>query len=156
MREDLRRSDRRPSSRLDVNALEQRVVDLTNRQRANRRLRPVAADDALSDAARRHSEDMLRRRFFAHINPDGQTPTDRIAAAVRRRIGASAENIWMRSGGVAETALSMVIEEAFAQMMESPVHRNNILNARYTHIGVGVAVAASQLRMTQLFARFER
>ena len=136
--------------------LEQRFFDLTNLQRTRRRLRPLAADAALSDAARRHSEDMLRRRFFAHINPDRQTPADRIAAAVRRPVGASAENIWMRSGPVPSTILSRVVEEAFAQLMASPSHQRNITNARYTHLGVGVAITASELRVTQLFARFER
>ena len=142
-------------TRTDVNALEQRCFDLTNRQRTRRRLRPLAADAALSDAARRHSEDMLRRRFFAHTNPDRQSPGDRIAAAIRRPVRASAENLWMRSGSVPSTILFVTIEEAVAQLMTSPAHRHNIMNAVYTHLGIGVAVTASELRVTQLFARFE-
>jgi uncharacterized protein YkwD len=139
-----------------MNALEQRVFDLTNRQRTRGRLNPLAADTALSDVARRHSEDMLRRRFFAHTNPDRQTPADRIAAAIRRRARASGENIWMRSGPMPSTNLSRVVDEAFAQLMASRMHRNNIMNARFTHLGVGVAGSASELRLTQLFARFEK
>ena len=138
-----------------MNALEQRCFDLTNLQRTRRRLRALAADAALSDAGRRHSEDMLRRRFFAHLNPDGQTPADRIAAAVRRPAWASAENLWMRSGPLPSTTLLAVIEQAVAQWMTSPAHRHNIMNAVYTHLGIGVAVTASELRVTQLFARFE-
>jgi uncharacterized protein YkwD len=43
----------------DVNALEERFFGLTHWQRARRWLRPLAEDAALSDAARRHSQDML-------------------------------------------------------------------------------------------------
>ena len=138
-----------------VNALEQRCFDLTNRQRTRRGLRPLAEDVALSGAARRHSEDMLRRRFFAHINPDRQSPGDRIAAAVGRPVGTNGENLWMRSGSLPTTTLFVAIEEAVAQLMGSPVHRRNIMNAVYTHLGIGVAVTASELRVTQLFARFD-
>ena len=109
----------------------------------------------MSGAARRHSEDMLRRRFFAHINPDRQSPGDRIAAAVGRPVGTNGENLWMRSGSLPTTTLFVAIEEAVAQLMGSPVHRRNIMNAVYTHLGIGVAVTASELRVTQLFARFE-
>jgi uncharacterized protein YkwD len=108
-----------------MNTLEQRFFDLTNAQRARGRLSALAADAALSDLARDHSEDMLRRRFFSHTNPDRQTPADRIAAAVRRPARASAENIWMRSGPVPSTTVSMVVEEAIAQLMASPPHRDD-------------------------------
>jgi uncharacterized protein YkwD len=138
-----------------MNPLERRFFDLTNLQRTRRRLSPLAACAALSDAARRHSEDMLRRRFFAHINPDKRTPADRIAAAVRRPVEDSAENIWMRSGPVSSTTLPRVLEEAFAGLMGSPTHRSNMMNAGYTHLGVGVAATASDVRVTQLFARLE-
>jgi len=138
-----------------MNAIEQRFFDLTNLQRSRSRVTPLAADSVLADIARLHSEDMLRRRFFSHVNPDRQTPADRVAAVVGRRARASAENIWMRSGAVPPTGLSRLVDDAFAQLMASPAHRSNILNARLTHLGVGVASTASELRITQLFARFE-
>jgi len=137
-----------------VNDLEQRLFELTNTQRLFRRVRPLVEVNELSQAARRHSEDMLRRRFFAHVNPDRQTAADRITAAVNREASASAENLWMRTGAVASA--EKIVEEAVAQLMNSRPHRTNILNSRYTHVGVGVAVTRSEVRVTQLFARFER
>jgi uncharacterized protein YkwD len=137
-----------------VNDLEQRLFELTNRQRLFRRVRPLAEVSELSQAARRHSEDMLRRRFFAHTNPDRKTAADRIKAALKRDASASAENLWMRTGAV--TSAEKIVEEAVAQLMDSRPHRSNILNDRYTHLGVGVAVTRSEVRVTQLFARFER
>lgn len=130
------------------------MFDLTNTQRLFRRMRPLVEVTELSQAARRHSEDMLRRRFFSHTNPDRKTPADRIKAAINRDVSASAENLWMRTGAV--TSAEKIVEEAVARLMDSRPHRSNILNARYTHCGVGVAVTRSEVRVTQLFARFER
>lgn len=137
-----------------MNDLEQRLFELTNTQRLFQRVRPLIELNALSQAARRHSEDMLRRRFFAHINPDRKSAADRIKAALDREVSMSAENLWMRTGAVASA--EKIVEEAVAQLMNSRPHRSNILESRYTHVGVGVAVTRSEVRVTQLFARFER
>ena len=130
------------------------MFELTNTQRLFRRVRPLVEVSELSQAARRHSEVMLQHRFFAHINPDRKTAADRVKAALNREMSASAENLWMRSGAV--TSAEKIVEEAVAQLMDSRPHRSNILNSRYTHLGVGVAVTRSEVRVTQLFARFER
>lgn len=135
---------------------EQRLFDLTNEQRRRGRLPPLVEAEALSIAARRHSEDMLRRRFFSHVNPDRQTPGDRITAVLRWTAPATAENLWMRSGRLSAASLPAVAEEVIAQLMASRDHRANIVNRRYTHLGVGVAMTATEIRVTQLFARFGR
>jgi hypothetical protein len=54
---------------------------LVNRERADRGLPRLVVQPELQRAAQRQSEDMGARRFFAHVNPDGLTPTDRIRAA---------------------------------------------------------------------------
>lgn len=133
--------------------IEQRFFDLTNVQRRRNRLRPLVEAPTLTIAANRHSVDMLRRRFFGHVNPDRKTHADRIDAVLKWKSGETAENIWMRSGPV--TAAN-VAEEGIAQLMASPTHRANILSRRYTHMGMGVALTRSEVRVTQLFARFER
>ena len=133
--------------------IEQRFFDLTNVQRRRNRLRPLVEAPTLTIAANRHSVDMLRRRFFGHVNPDRKTHADRIDAVLKWKSGETAENIWMRSGPV--TAAN-VAEEGIAQLMASPDHRANILSRRFTHMGMGVALTRSEVRVTQLFARFER
>ncbi len=137
-----------------MDELEQRLLELTNAQRLFRKVRPLIEVNELSRAARRHSEDMLRRRFFSHTNPDRKTPADRIKAALNHAVPASAENLWMRTGTF--TSAEKIIEEAVARLMDSRPHRTNILNDRYTHVGVGVAVTRTEVRVTQLFARLER
>jgi uncharacterized protein YkwD len=61
-----------------VQNLEQRLADLSNRQRTALALRPLTSDSGLSAAARNHSEDMLRRGFFDHVNLNQETPADRV------------------------------------------------------------------------------
>jgi uncharacterized protein YkwD len=70
---------------------------------------------------------MISRGFFAHNNPEGQTPFDRM-----RQAGISykyaGENLAINSSvAAAETAF-----------MNSSGHRANILSPNYTEIGIGV------------------
>lgn len=135
--------------------IEQRLFDLMNVQRYRGRLRPLVEAPALSLAAKRHSEDMLRRRFFNHVNPDRKTHVDRLDAILKWKSGDTAENLWMRSGAVTAATVPKIVDDAVAQLMASKHHRANIMNRRYTHMGIGVAMTASEVRVTQLFARFD-
>lgn len=77
--------------------------------------------------AQAHSDGMVERNFFGHVNPDGQTPFDRIrAAAIPYR--RAAENV---AWGF-ETA-----QHVFDAWVASDLHRANIRNCNYTHHGVG-------------------
>lgn len=136
--------------------VERRFFDLTNEQRRRGRIDPLVEAETLTLAAQRHSQDMLRRRFFAHRNPDGLGPADRINAVLRWTAGETAENLWMRSGPVTAASLAAIANEAIARLMASREHRANIMNRRYTHLGVGIAMTATEIRVTQLFARFGR
>ena len=138
-----------------MTGIERRLFDLTNVERHRGRQRPLVEAATLSLAARRHSEDMLRRRFFSHVNPDRKTHVDRIDAILKWKSGETAENLWMRSGPVTKATIAKIVDDAIAQLMASKHHRANIMNGRYTHMGIGVAMTASEVRVTQLFARFE-
>ena len=139
-----------------MTGIEQRFFDLSNVQRHRSRLRPLVEAPTLTIAAKRHSEDMLRRRFFGHVNPDRKTHADRIDAVLKWESGETAENLWMRSGPVTAANVARIVDEGIAQLMASRHHRANILSRRYTHLGIGVALTTSEVRVTQLFARFER
>ena len=54
---------------------------LVNAERTSRGLRALRRDAQLAQAARRHSADMVRRDFFAHVSPSGETLKDRVRAA---------------------------------------------------------------------------
>src|SRR6476646_6411387 len=67
--------------RVEPRSLEIRVSELINAERMKKKLKPLKIDAKLSEIARRHSEDMARRGFFDHVNPDGHGPTERGLAA---------------------------------------------------------------------------
>lgn len=137
-----------------LDEVERLILELVNenRRREGRgALKDLVRDEALDAIARKHSDDMLARHFFDHVNPDGLAAADRIALDHRQLVGLTGENIWMASGyspaGARQTA-ELIVKE----WMESPGHRENILRPGYTHLGVGVSVRGGELRATQNFA----
>lgn len=80
----------------------------------------------LAEAAERHSVDMAARRFFDHVNPDGQRVSQRVSAQGYkwRTVG---ENL---AGG--DTSVADVI----AGWLGSPEHCQNMMNPAYAEVGV--------------------
>lgn len=130
--------------------MEARAFELTNALRARSGLPPLARDAALEAAARAYSQDMLQRGFFAHVDPDGRGPGDRVARITGLPTAAVGENIWTWSGS-SRPPLQRLAEQAIAAWAASPPHRENILRRGYTRLGVGAASAAGEVRLTQLF-----
>lgn len=131
----------------EVLALEDQAFDLVNDERAAMSLAPLQHDDALRAVARAHSEDMVARAFFSHVNPDGDDPFDRMSAA-GITFSAAAENIaW--NLGYADPAGTAVVG-----WMNSAGHRANILNGNYLLTGMGVAIDGNGgVYFTQVFTR---
>jgi uncharacterized protein YkwD len=118
------------------------VVTATNAERARHRLGLLTLDSGLARAAQQHSEDMVRRAFFAHENPDGAQVWDR-ALAAGYRYRKVAENI---------AAGQRTAKEVVRGWMDSPGHRANILDGELTQIGVGRAEGGSYgVYWTQVF-----
>jgi len=112
---------------------------LLNRVRARRGLPPLRLNAKLSRAARRHSRDMVRHRYFAHDSRNGHSAFDRMRATHYVPRNASwwlGENIGWGSGTLAEP-IAMV-----RAWMHSPPHRENILSRHFRDIGIGIAVGA--------------
>jgi len=115
------------------------LVELVNRYRRTHGLGELEWDPRLARVAQAHSEDMARRSFFSHRNPDGLTPFDRLRAA-DVHYQAAAENIAEGQ----ETA-----EEVFGGWIGSPGHRRNLENPAFTRHGIGLV----QRRWTHILIR---
>ncbi len=103
------------------------LVDLINAERIRQGRSPLEIDGLIMDVAEAHSQDMINRNFFDHTNPDGLTPGDRLS---------NAGYTWSWSGeniGAGYTTPQAM----FNAWMNSSGHRNNILSANYTKIGIG-------------------
>lgn len=94
---------------------------------------------------------MVRRDFFHHENPDGETPHERVARLHRRLIGGVGENLYGQEG------IGKQGKDLAAQMiekwMESPTHRENIIRPGFTHLGVCVLREQNSVLATQLFGK---
>ncbi len=105
----------------------QRVVDLTNQERARQGLAPLTLDAALCSSAQAHSEDMATHNFFDHTGSDGSDVGQRIARAGYGALYAYGENI---------AAGQTSPEEVVDAWMNSESHRSNIVSPYYHDIGV--------------------
>ncbi len=134
------------------------LVAAINRERTLRGLEPLAVDPLLSGAACAHSREMCRLSYFNHCSPTpGEaTPIDRYLDALHsggEPQPASAlvgENIFFAS----ETNDVYNAEYAHKSLMASPGHRKNILEPRFTKVGVGVyRDPEGQFWVTEMFLR---
>jgi len=116
-----------PSKAPDTqSSAEGQVLSLVNQERAQAGCSPVTADKELGGLAQQFSDDMARRGFFDHTDPDGDTPWDRARDAGIDDLGG--ENI-ARGQATAQAVMD--------SWMKSPGHRANILNCEYKTLGVG-------------------
>jgi len=116
----------------DASVTERLIFEFTNAFRGVYGLPALKWNDRLAAAARSHSEDMKKRNYVSHENPDGLKPGDRITAAGYewRSYG---ENIFMATLGV---------EAAYAvdKWVNSSGHRINLLTTACDELGVGVSI----------------
>lgn len=131
-------------------ALEEAIFQSTNAERRRHGLSTLRPEAQLANVARRHSQDMARRGYFSHVNPDGLGHGDRVAREHRRLVGNLRENLWSGEGYRTESAaeLAEIIVEGW---MNSPGHRANILEPSVERLGVGVRRVGGSIMATQLF-----
>ncbi|MEY8348367.1 CAP domain-containing protein [Bacillus cereus] len=114
-------------SKGSLSEFEQRVVELTNAERAKQGLPALKVDAELSKVARIKSEDMQKNNYFDHNSPTYGSPFD-----MMKKFGIS-----YKSAGENIAQGQRTPEEVVQAWMNSAGHRANILNSGYTHIGVG-------------------
>lgn len=125
-----------PAPDVTVDAVARDVLAEVNRTRVANGLNPLRDDAALRRAARDHSEELAARRTLDHTSTDParRTMTMRIDAA-GGSWSRAAENLANMSGPA-----SGVPSRTVQLWLGSEGHRRNMLEAAYTHTGVGVAI----------------
>ena len=115
------------------------VLCLINQVRGQRGLAALVASPLLGRAADGHASDMVRRKYFSHVAPNGEDFRKRIArtgylrGAPRAALG---ETIAWGSD------LYATPSQLVADLMASGQHRAIILDRRFRDIGVGLALGA--------------
>lgn len=135
-----------PRRALGPSEAQSRLFELINEERSRAGLGALAIDPELGDVALRHSEDMRKNNFVAHISPTS----------------GSAEERLLKAGIVTDVAAENVgrgynPEEIHRGLMDSPGHRSAILHAHVTHVGIGISSERKGDRtdylVTELFIR---
>lgn len=102
------------------------VVQATNQARSSAALPALARSKALDAAAQAKLDDMTRRGYFAHVSPIGQQAWDFIVHAGYSYKNAG-ENL---ARGFTDP------NAAVTAWLNSPTHRQNIVNPAYRDIGI--------------------
>ena len=128
-----------PTPDSKVTGYEQEVIRLVNEIRAENGLKALTYDWELSRVARYKSQDMKDNGYFSHTSPVYGTPFQMI-----KNFGIS-----YRSAGENIAKGYSTPQAVVNGWMNSSGHRANILNANYTHIGVGYVASGNY--WTQMF-----
>ena len=122
---------------------ESEMLSMVNEERAKVGLKALKENILVRNVARSQSRDMLIRGYFSHNSPTGQGLKERLTLANVNFVSA-AENI----------ALAPTIDLADLGLMNSPKHKQNILDPTFTEIGIGVVDAGPYgLMVTQDFIK---
>ena len=81
---------------------------------------------------------MLTRNYFAHVTPEGKTPTDRFVQIGGK--GGAGENIAQQTGALGISLNYGLLERLQKGWMYSKGHRQNLLKPDYTRFGYGIVV----------------
>lgn len=110
---------------------------LMNGARVNNGVAPVQSNATLTSIARWRSSDMLERSYFSHTIPGCNCLVYTYYDSNGLDYAWAGENIGWNSGFTDDYSPVRVHEK----FMESPGHRANVLDPRFTHGGVGAAAA---------------
>ena len=116
------------------------LLTYTNNERFNNELPPLQLDDKLSEAARLKAEDIIERQYWAHNAPDGTTPWHWFRE-VNYRYDYAGENL---AKGFNNT------QAVIDAWMNSPEHRDNILNKNYEDVGFAAVSGVLEGESTQI------
>lgn len=121
---------------------EETMVDLVNGERVKAGVGKLTVDVAMTAVARAHSRDMFARSYFSHMNTFEQTAGDRLERA-GIPFTVVGENI----------AYAPDLATAHTGLMNSPGHRQNIVDPAFHRIGIGIISTDTWgLMFTQDFA----
>ncbi|MCL5407513.1 MAG: CvpA family protein [Patescibacteria group bacterium] len=118
------------------------MINQVNNERVKVGLPPLKLDLTIRTVARFHSIDMAKNGYFSHVDLASKTPADRMTEG--------GVNYWLAGENIALAPTEELAEIGF---MNSPKHRDNILDPKYGRIGVGIIdIGVYGKMVTQNFA----
>lgn len=120
------------------------LVDITNQNRVVSEESPLKMNPVLDGAAQAKAEDMAKRGYFSHNDPDGREPWYWFEQA-GYNFRYAGENLAINFSDS---------EDVVDAWMKSLAHRANILNGNFTEIGIGIAKGKYQGQDTLFVVQF--
>ncbi|MBI2600820.1 hypothetical protein HYW42_02605 [Candidatus Daviesbacteria bacterium] len=122
---------------------QQKIIELTNSERAKKGMPPVKENSALDQAAKLKAENMFSENYWAHFAPSGKTPWDFI-------IG-SGYKFTFAGENLAKNFYTS--DDVVVAWMNSSTHRDNLLNSKYEDIGIAVVEGVLNGQKTTLIVQ---
>lgn len=120
------------------------LADLANSDRLGSGVPELSWNKTLEEAAKLKAEDMAKNEYFAHTSPTGITPWHWLSQVDYNFIYAG-ENL------AVDFTESENVENAW---LNSPKHRENIMNQNFTEIGIATAEGVYNGRSTTFVVEF--
>jgi uncharacterized protein YkwD len=136
------------ASSIDIPTLQQYMVDLINADRHGQGLGEVAWDNTAAAAGQDHAQEMAGFGYISHLSLEGGGPDYRYTQAGGQY--SVRENVYTYSSSAVPTDANewrALVRQAETALMNSPGHRANILDPTHTHVGIGIAYAATGGRL---------
>jgi uncharacterized protein YkwD len=106
------------------------ILRYTNIERVKYGLKPLTLNTKLSNSALVKVEDMFTLQYFEHLSPTGKTAAD-LVRAQGYDFQSVGENLALGDFGTDKNLVNA--------WMNSPLHKKNILNPKFTELGLAVA-----------------
>jgi uncharacterized protein YkwD len=122
---------------------ESRILELINKDRQAQGLDTLQIDTVLSYSARLKAQDMANFGYFSHTSPDGKKPWD----FVNRNnypYALVGENLAMSFSSA---------DSVHKALMASPSHQKNILNSKFSDIGLAISEAEIDGKKTSILVQ---
>ena len=127
--------------------VEQTMLDLTNADRAANGLPALELDPETMLIARERAARQLGTQALSHYDASGELAFVHMLAEARLGYRLAGENL--ARAGASDGDVSGRVEKA---LMDSPTHRENILDKQFDRVAIGAAIDASgQLALAEIF-----
>ena len=128
--------------------VERTAFQMLNQKRSENGLHPLVWNEQVASVARVHSQNMAEFQFFGHRGLDNKLVSHRADDLKLGKWLSIGENIAYNRG------YADPVEKAVDNWLNSPAHRQNLLNVDWKESAVGVAVAEDgSYYFTQVFLR---
>jgi len=120
---------------------EQQLLELANQARTQAGVAPLQIDAGLTAAARAHAVEMVQQQQLSHQFSGEPSLPERIAANSLVRMDRDGENV----------ALDTDVQQANEHLLQSPHHRENLLDPAFNVAGFAVAHDGARIYVVQDF-----